>query len=189
MEVIKKMVSPIVDKFILTVSNLAVLIPIYYSIIPIDIVLLGTAAFFSILHHSDEVRFYGPAIINLSPDIQWLILQLDRCVAALAMIVVGRVNLLKDQFLLASIVFSCMLASDLVMYTPEWILSRGVQRIVRVTLHTFWHIMALGYFGNLAVTLYSNDERICLYLWEYIKTSMSTTSTSTSFSENRSLEL
>jgi hypothetical protein len=125
-----------------------------------DAILIGMAALASSIHHAAEKRFYGPVLLSMKPHKQWWFLQADRFFAFLAIMGVGSLKLLMEKWFLIGVVFLAMLLSDGVMYLPEWLVSHNHQRLARVMLHSFWHLVAEGYLAYQAVTRYGGEPRL-----------------------------
>ena len=149
--------SVLYDKFILVVTNFSFIIPLCYASSTRDILRLIIPAVASMFHHAAENRFYKPALLDVSPHVQDLFLAFDRLFAATGVFVFGSIELLQDKWPTVISLFGAMLLSDLVMYNESW--SLGVRRILRVSLHSFWHIFIFAYLGTIAVTRYRDSVR------------------------------
>jgi hypothetical protein len=145
------------SKWILTLSNLLALWPIWCAVYWSDALLLGLACCCSVLHHAAEMRYYAPVLIYFSPRARWWLFRGDQLAAAVAILGLGSLALLRDRWLLVTAGAVFMLGSEAVMYLgPEceqWIVERTV-------LHLPWHFLSLGPIAWLAVTVYAREERL-----------------------------
>ena len=138
------------DKLLLTLTNLFILWPVFHSTIWRDTCSLLLASLLSLVHHATEVRYYPPALLSSEAWQRDWFLAGDRAGAVQAMLLVGRLALLKDQLPLVMLAFSCMLLSEAVMFL--FALKTAVK--LRTLLHCVWHFLAEGYLPYLAVTRY-----------------------------------
>lgn len=158
--------TPWMDKFLLTITNLSVFLPVIFSTCWGDIWPLLLSGILSLIHHSTEVRYYTPALLSsTSWQRKWFLLG-DQIGAVHALLFVGKFVLLKRELPLVLLAFGFMLLSEVVMYTfPE---SLAIK--LRTLLHVFWHILALGYLPFLSVTRYKNSptfyQSLCTRKWE-----------------------
>jgi len=164
-------INPVVDKYILTFSNLASGPAICKALLTgqkLKALSITIATFCSMIHHADETRFYGPAILDFSPLTQFILLQLDRLGAILPIIIVGGPDIVRDYLVWIILLLGIMLGSDLVFYPPSsYYLSFSTQRFLRIALHTPWHIGALGIMAYVAVTDYANAVTFWDMLYKY----------------------
>lgn len=162
-------ISPVYDKLILTLSNLASLIPLVYfiqkgqeeqNIIWRDMAILLLASFTSILHHAVEERYYSPSLFKVPKLVENLLLQLDRIFAISAILFLGSWRLFdENQFAVASALIA-MILSEFVMYSLwDNYLSIEKRRFMRVILHIYWHLMAEGYIAFLAFSIYYHEVK------------------------------
>ncbi len=150
------------DKLILSVTNLSFLIPLWYSLSDgtssyRDAIFVTLPAIASMFHHAAENRFYKPALLEVEPATQELLLFLDRFFAVLGVLIFGSMELLFSKWRWVISLFGAMILSDLVMYNTRWSLS--TRRILRVLLHSYWHIFIFAYLGYHAVTTYRDSIR------------------------------
>ncbi len=150
-------ISVLYDKFCLTITNLSFLIPLCYASSTRDAIWLTLPAIASMFHHAAENRFYSPALLDVTPKTQELLLFFDRLFATIGVFVFGSLELLYDKWPTIVSLFGAMLLSDLVMYNIRW--SLETRRILRVLLHSYWHIFIFAHLGTLVVTRYHTYER------------------------------
>lgn len=150
-------IPPVLDKFILVVTNWVAIAPILFSDNWRDSLLIGAASFFSILHHSVEVIHYGPPLIHASKRTQWFFLQADRFFATLATIAMASQRQVEEQWFIIGTAFLAGAISEQIMRGKNH--KSDERRLVRVILHSYWHLMMGGYIAYMAVTRYSGEER------------------------------
>lgn len=150
-------INVLYDKLCLTVTNLSFIIPLCYATTWRDSIWLVIPAVASMFHHAAENRFYKPALLDVSEKTQYIFLTLDRLFACVGVLVFGSLELLEAKWPTVISLFGAMLLSDLVMYNTYWSLS--VRRVLRVTLHSYWHIFIFAYLGTIAVTQYRDYVR------------------------------
>lgn len=158
--------SVLYDKFCLTITNFSFIIPLCYASTTRDALWLTIPAIASMFHHAAENRFYKPALLDVTPKTQDLFLFFDRLFAVTGVLVFGSIELLYDKWPTVISLFGAMLLSDIVMYRTNW--SLGTRRILRVLLHSYWHIFIFAYLGTLVVTRYRDSERFYEILYRYI---------------------
>lgn len=152
------------NKLLLTGSNLLALPAILLAQNWRDALLLCAAMTASFVHHGMERRYYGPVLWQTSVRTQWWWLQADRFFALVAIMGVGRVALLVEQWPWLLVGVSFMMASEAVMF-PRCPLPRGAQRKdLRCWLHVAWHTLSLGFAALLAVTVYSDSPTLWAWL-------------------------
>ncbi len=146
------------SKWILTLSNLFALVPIWCAIYASDALLLGLACCCSMLHHAAEMRYYAPVLVYFSPRARWWLFRGDQLGAAVAILGLGSLALLRDHWLLVTAGAVFMLGSEAVMYMG--VLDYEQKVMLRTALHTPWHLLSLGWIAWLAVTVYAREERL-----------------------------
>lgn len=108
-----------------------------------------------------EVRYYEPALWEVSERTAWWFLKNDQFGAVLAILTLGSWELLRDFKWSVFLGFALMLGSEIVMYVPHL---NGPTRIFwRTLLHVGWHFLSLGYVASISVGQYAKEER--LYEW------------------------
>jgi hypothetical protein len=142
-----------VDKLLLTMTNFFVFVPVVYSASWIDVSPLILSALLSLIHHSTEVRYYQPALLQSTPlQRRWFLFG-DQLGAVQALLFIGKYALLKNELFSVVVAFGSMLLSEAVMYIfPDAI---GIK--LRTLLHCIWHGYALGYLPLLSLTKYKHS--------------------------------
>lgn len=154
------------DKFLLTITNFSVLLPVLYCAQWSDAWSLLLSSLLSLIHHSTEVRYYTPALFHSTPWQRKCFLLGDQIGALQALLFVGKFALLKSELPLVLLAFGCMLLSEVVMYTfPQHIAIK-----LRTLFHVVWHLLALGYLPLLSFTRYRDSptfyHSLCALKWE-----------------------
>lgn len=152
------------DKFLLTITNLASLPAIYASIqlgYFSKAIWLTLTTISSMVHHSAEKRFYGPTLIHTSEFTQFILLQFDRFFAVMNMLVVGSPEFVMDYYYKIIFLFGLMIVSDLVCYLP---INLPTKRFLRLITHCPWHIGAF-YMAYIAITKYETSKTFIEYFY------------------------
>lgn len=152
------MIPPLLDKFILVVTNWVAIAPVLFANDWVDSLFIGAASFFSILHHSVEVIHYEPALVHVPKRTQWLLLQLDRFFATLATLALASQRQIEEQWFVIGSAFLAGFLSEQIMRGVQH--KSGERRLARVVLHSYWHLMMEGYIAYMAVTHYRGEERV-----------------------------
>ena len=150
------------SKWFLTLSNLVALWPMLYCVYESDTLLLALTCLISTFHHAAEMRYYAPSLIRVSPRVRWWLWKADQAGAAVAILGLGSLELLRREWFLVAVALLLMLGSEAVMYT-RWTAERQID--ARTYLHTAWHLLSLGWLAWLAVTTYAHEERLAQTLF------------------------